>query len=388
MPVRHSRRCGAARRFAVRVALGIASAAAPVHAQGTLSTQGFGYPLGGLSTRAAGTGGALAEFDHLSARNPAAISSWGSSGLYFQGDPEYRRVAAGTASERTTTSRFGAIAAGFTVGPKWAVALSAHAFLDRSWATSVRSGQRLGDDSVSYVEQFSSRGGISDNRLAVSYVPHPKLALGAGVHLFSGENRLNLVRQFDDSVRYGTLRRDITLSYTGTAVSAGFMLTPIRGIALAGSYRQGGTMRLRIVDTLRTEAKVPSRYGFSAKLEPLTGLTLLAAANHDEWSKLNGLGSAAANARDAWEYSAGAEFAGQRTRNASWVYRVGYRQRDLPFAVAGATVAEKSFAGGVSIPVSGPRGTLDVALLRAARDAGGLARERAWLLSVGIAIRP
>lgn len=372
----------------VAAAVAVATGASAARAQGTLSTQGFGYPLGGLSARAAATGGALGEFDHLSSRNPAALGGWGRSGLYFQYDPELRSLSAGANDERATIARFGTVAAGFTVGTRWAIGLSSHSFLDRTFATSVRSGQRLGDDSLSYTERFSSKGGIGDKRLAVAYQAHRMLSLGVGLHLYSGENRLNLVRRFDDSVRYGTLDRDITLSYTGSGASAGVVFTPVPRFALAASFRQGGTLKLRVVDTVRTEAKVPGRFGVAARVEPLTGLTLLVGADRDEWSRMNGLGTAAAAARDTWEYSGGAEFAGQRTRSAAWTYRLGYRTRDLPFAAAGSTVTEKIISGGAAIPVAGPRATMEVALQRAARDAAGTVRERAWLLSLGLSIRP
>ena len=46
-------------------------------AQGTLSTQGFGYPTSGMSTRSLGTGGAITEFDPLSSSNPAALPTIG-----------------------------------------------------------------------------------------------------------------------------------------------------------------------------------------------------------------------------------------------------------------------------------------------------------------------
>jgi len=37
------------------------AAAATARAQGTLSTQGFGYPTSGMSTRSLGAGGAITE---------------------------------------------------------------------------------------------------------------------------------------------------------------------------------------------------------------------------------------------------------------------------------------------------------------------------------------
>jgi hypothetical protein len=51
-------------------------------------------------------------------------------------------------------------------------------------------------------------------------------------------------------------------------------------------------------------------------------------------------------------------------------------------------VTEKVISGGAAIPVAGPRATMEVALQRAARDAAGTVRERAWLLSLGLSIRP
>jgi hypothetical protein len=372
----------------VLVALAASLPASSLTAQGTLSTQGFGYPLGGLSTRAAAGGGAFAEFDALSARNPGALPSWGRPGLYFQYDPEFRSVSAGNRTDHTTTARFPAVAVGLGVGQHGVLGLSNNGFLDRTFATVVRSGQRLGDDSVSYTERFGSSGAITDTRIAYAYQLSPRFTLGVGVHLFSGENRLSLRREFDDSLRYGTLSRTLDLSYSGTGISAGFIAVPVRGLAIAGSARQGGTLDLRVVDTLRSQAKVPSRVGLAARVDAIPGVSLSAAADFTGWSKMNGLGTSASNAMDTWEYSAGAQFSGQRSRNVSWLYSVGYRQRDLPFPAAGATVSEKIVSGGVTAPVAGPRASLDPALQRAARHANGGVSERAWLLSFGLTIRP
>ena len=60
------------------------AAAATARAQGTLSTQGFGYPTSGMSARSLGTGGAITELDPLSATNPASLPSIGGPALYVQ----------------------------------------------------------------------------------------------------------------------------------------------------------------------------------------------------------------------------------------------------------------------------------------------------------------
>ena len=57
----------------------VAAAARPLAAQGALSLQGFGYPIGQTSTKAAATGGALGETDAASPINPAALPNAGRS---------------------------------------------------------------------------------------------------------------------------------------------------------------------------------------------------------------------------------------------------------------------------------------------------------------------
>lgn len=333
-------------------------------------------------------GGASAEFDPLSSRNPAGLAAWMRSGLYVQYDPEFRTVSVGSANDKQVTPRFGAIAAGFVVGQRLVIGVSSNSFLDRSFATTIRSFERLGADSVLYTEKFRSSGAIGDSRLGASYFVHRTLALGVGLHVFTGENRLTLSRKFDDSTAFGTLDRKLTLSYTGSGISGGVVYTPVRGLSLGASIREGGTMRLRIEDTVRTQAKVPSRYGAAVRMDFIPGLTLYGSADHTAWSRMNSLGSVSVNATDAWEYAGGMEFAGQKARGASWSYALGFRQRDLPFRAAGSIVSEKIYSGGTSIPLAGGRANMDVALQRALRDATGNVKEKAWLLSVGVTVRP
>ena len=83
------------------VAIAIAVLSSRVEAQGALSLQGLGYPTGGMSARAEATGGGIADFDPLSLVNPASLAAVGSSSLFFQYSPEFRRVTAGS-----TTARF------------------------------------------------------------------------------------------------------------------------------------------------------------------------------------------------------------------------------------------------------------------------------------------
>jgi hypothetical protein len=72
------------------------------------------------------------------------------------------------------------------------------------------------------------------------------------------------------------------------------------------------------------------------------------------------------------------------------VLRIGARYRTLPFLAADSEVKELSFAAGIGAQFFRNRAALDIALERAQRkaDASVDARERAYLLSFGLRVRP
>ena len=79
--------------------------AQPLAAQGTLSALGFGYPVGGTSTRAAATAGAFGEFDLMSPINPAVLGGLSRTFLTAQTEPEFRTLRFGAVQEKTTAQR-------------------------------------------------------------------------------------------------------------------------------------------------------------------------------------------------------------------------------------------------------------------------------------------
>jgi hypothetical protein len=363
-------------------------AASAVAAQGTISTQGFGYPAGGVSTRGAAAGAAFAEFDFLSPRNPSSLLGWGRGGLYLQYEPEFRAIDAGDGSERTTTSRFPLIVAAVQAGPRTIVALSTTTLLDRTWQTRVRSGQILGPDSVTFVETVTSTGALNDIRLAAARSINESFSLGIGAHVYTGENRMRLERRFDDSLKYGAINRSLTLAYVGRAVSMGATWRPHRAFALAASARIGGTLELHLADTLLASADVPGRYGVAGRFDAITGVSFSVAAERTTWSRMTALGSSGLRTRDAWEYSGGAEMTGPRMGVMPMLFYVGYRTRDLPFTVGDGEASERLLSSGVSLPIAGPRAVIDLSLQRASRSALAGVKEGAFILSMGFTVRP
>lgn len=356
--------------------------------QGSLSTQGFGYPTGGLSTRAAAGGGGFGEFDFSSPRNPSSTLGWGRGGLYFQYEPEYRHVAAGPSSDNTMTARFPIWMAGMQLGSRAMGTLTSSTLLDRTWATRIRGGQILGPDSVGYEERVESAGAINDVRLGVAYSVRPSFSVGIGLHGYTGENRMNLTRQFDDSLRYGTLIRNLTIGYLGNAISAGATWRPNPQLAIAASVRRGGALDVRIADTLVASGSLPDRYGAGIRFDGLAGASLAISVERTEWSSLGALSQTSLTANDAWEIGAGLEMAGPKFRTVPTLLYLGYRRRDLPFSIGGEVVPERFYSGGAGIPIAGPRVILDMAIQHATRGPVAGVSERAWILSLGFTVRP
>jgi hypothetical protein len=211
-------------------------------AQGTLSTQGFGYPAGGLSTHAEGLGGSIAENDPLSPMNPAALATWGRPGFYFQYDPEFRHVEANGTSDNTTTARFPLLAGALNIGPRITVGISSTTFLDRTWQTSSTGYAHFatGDSSL-YNESFSTDGAINDVRLAGSFLVLPTLSIGVAGHVLTGQNRLLISRTFADT-SFAAFSQGSTLSYTGHSFTGGLDWRPMPELYVGVSGDAGGTM--------------------------------------------------------------------------------------------------------------------------------------------------
>ncbi len=365
-----------------------ATIATSAAAQGTLSSQGFGYPAGGLSTHAEALGGSIAESDPLSPVNPAALSSWGRPGLYLQYDPEFRTVTAGGTNSSTLTARFPMIAGALNIGPRLTFGLSATTFLDRTWQVS-RSGYVFsGPDSTLYGEKFTSDGAINDLRAAFAFTVLPNLSVGIGGHVLTGSNHLSITREFADTST-AIFTELSTLSYTGHTVSGGIDYRPFTSLSIGVSGDAGGTINSFRNDTTLSTAKVPKRVGFGGMFGGISGLLLSANAEWHGWSALNGLGDSDAHAVDGWDYGVGAEIRAASLFGQEIPVRLGYRKRILPFEAAGEQVHETDYSFGIGIPVSRGRSRVDFSVTRANRSSPlPDITEHGWILSAGFFVRP
>jgi hypothetical protein len=367
--------------------LASSSIAAPLMAQGNLSTQGFGYPSGQLSTRSLSVGGALGEFDAQSPINPAAIGLGLRASVYMQFDPEFRTTKLASRSISATTMRFPVFAAtgrfnDFTFG------LSFSQFLDRSWNNTYTDTQVVRGEPIASRLSASSTGGVSDVRGAAAWSIGTKLTIGAALHYFPGENKILLGRDFADSLKIGNFTEARTLTYSGAGYSLGVVAQPFEHLTVAASGRIGTNMDVRVGDsTVLGQGKVPTRVGAAIGYDGISGSLLSVRWNSEKWSDLKGLGSTTLPLHDATELSAGIESNGPKIGALPSVIRLGIRSRELPFSATTTAVKESSFTGGFGIPVASGRGILDLGVANARRTAGSL-KETGWTVSVGLSIKP
>jgi hypothetical protein len=375
-------------RHSLAIAL-LLSAAVSVRAaaQGTLSTQGFGYPPGQISTRATSLGGGLAETDPLSPVNPAAIADWVASGLYVQYSPEYRTVKSGGVSDQTMTVRFPVMMGAVTAGDRVVIGLSTSTLLDRTWETSRIGYTHAGADSAQFVEDFTSSGAINDIRLAVAFAITPSLWIGAGGHIFSGDDRLKIRRVSADTTFTPFLQQS-RLSYSGTGLSGGVTWRPSPALMLGASGRVGGDIETFRNDTSLTRANVPARWGVGASFTGVSGLLVTARADWVGWSSMGDLGRPGLGVTDAWDMGGGVELSGPLFFGLTLPLRAGFRHRTLPFTVSGTEIVENSFSFGAGIPISGGRSRIDLGVERANRGSLSGISEKAWILSAGFMVRP
>ncbi|HSU96338.1 MAG TPA: hypothetical protein VLI40_03865 [Gemmatimonadaceae bacterium] len=379
-------------RFLIAVVAATALTASTLHGQGSLSSQGLGYPPGELSTRALGTAGAVGEIDARSPINPAALAIRTAPQVYAQYDPEFRKITSNGQTSSTTLARMPNIGGVLPLNGHLVLGLSASTFLDRTWETARSRTQPFGPnpgDTVAFNETLKSEGAITDVRLALAYAVNDRLRFGVGVHTFPGSMRLTSNEIFPDTTKFQNITQLNQVSFSGRAVSVGMEAALLPTLSVAISGRKGGTARMFANDSLLTTGTIPTRYSGSLAFTGIPGTMIAARASHETWSELDGLSYAHTLAVDANDVSLGVESSGPRIGGGFPILvRLGVRRRTLPFAVGTEAVQETSFGGGIGIPIAFDRVTLDMALLHEARTGVAGVSEHGYNLSFGLQVHP
>jgi hypothetical protein len=352
--------------------------------------RGLGLPGRAVAARAMGSGGAFALFDPESSVNPAALTNIPTITSVFTINQGFRRQEnpAGNASTRDT--RFPQL---IIVGPvrqiAGALALSYSNYTSRDFTLATADTVDLRGEPVAVVDSFSSRGGLSDLRMAGAYRLGELWSFGAGFHVITGSNRLESERVFGNPA-YQPSRQTAEVSYAGVGVSAGLIRQLGSRLAIALMARSDGHVNVDR-DSLRVGTiDLPYTFGLGFRWLPAPYLALGSQGIVRTWSGANSdlLEQGGIGSENTIEIAAGVEYASDLKEPYQRPLRLGARYGRLPFpVVTGQQGSEFAVSIGSGARFAQQRGGVDLALEHVWRSEGAYS-ERAFVLSIGMSVRP
>lgn len=355
--------------------------------------RGFGLPGRELSARAMGTGGGFALFDAESSRNPASIAAIPVFTASFTGLQNWRSSTNPAGDASVKSSRFPHVFAGGRLGRSnvW-LAGSISNYADRDFKLATRDTIDLRGVPVEVFDTVGSTGGLNDLRLAAAWAVGPSLTVGAAVHAVTGSNRLTISRGFSDTL-YQPIRERAELEYGTIGVSAGVWARPAAGLALAFTARLDGSTDINVdsSDVSLARVSLPATVSGGALWSASRRLSVAGQATWRNWGRasdgIEALGGT--GAVNTLEVAAGVEWYRNADRPLRLPVRAGIHWTQLPFPLtAGGDPSEFGISAGTGTRFANDRGGVDLALERVWRSEGGDYTESAWLLTMGISVRP
>jgi len=339
-----------------------------------------------------GSGGAFSFFDPASSVSPASIAYLGSLTASFTVLNDYRSSTdpAGTGSIRDF--RFPQFSVGGPIPrtPLW-LALSYSNYTTRDYSLVFPATVILRGVPVAVNDTIRSRGGINDLQVAVAYRPTSRLAVGLGAHIFTGINRLDVHRVFSDSA-YLASRQSSELSFAGFGVSLGVLGQLTRSLTVGLLARADGHVSIE-EDSLPNRQKVdlPITLGAALRWRPARKLELAGQVLRHNWSRANDdiVANGGVGAVNTVEAAGGLEFTPNPRRPQRGPLRLGFRYAQLPFPLAvGATAKEYGVTAGSGYSFAADRAALDLSVERVWRSQDAQFNEHAWIVTVGVTVRP
>jgi hypothetical protein len=337
-----------------------------------------------------GSAGAFGMFDPESSLNPAALGNITALNAVFTGVQDYRHTEnpAGTASLRDTRFPQVGVAGPIKAAPL-VLGLSFSNYTSRDFTIAAVDTLDLRGELVQANDTLSSRGGLSDLRIAAAYRSNDRWTFAGAFHVLTGTNRLESQRSFADT-RYLPTAQKAEVSYAGIGASVGTMgqFGPKFGIAMMA--RSDGHVNVDRDSTRVSQVDLPYTLGFGVRLRPLPKLDLGSQVVFRTWSGANSdlLEQGGTGADNTFEVAFGGEFSGDLKRPYHRVLRFGARYAKLPFLLdPGGQPSEFALSIGTGTRFAQQRAGIDLSLEHTWRHAGDT-RERAFLVGLGVSLRP
>jgi hypothetical protein len=377
------------RRLALTSLLAVAPAVLGAQSS-QFGVRGLGLPGRGLATHAIASGGAFGLFDSESSQNPAALTGATSLTSIFTISQGFRSQENPAGSASTRDTRFPQL---MVVGPvrqaRGALGLSYSNYTNRDFTLASSSTVDIRGVPVGITDTLSSRGGLNDIRLAGAYRIHDRWTFGAGLHVISGNNRLESRRSFDDP-DFVTSRQQAEISYAGVGASVGVIRQFGPRFAVAAMVRSDGHLNVDRDSVRVGQVDLPYSFGLGLHWQPSPKLDVATQTIVRTWSGANSdlLEQGGVGAENTLEVAAGAEYTPDPRRPFQRPLRFGARFARLPFPLTpGNQGHEFGVSAGSGIRFAQQRGGVDVALEHVWRSEG-VYSERGFILTLGVSVRP
>ncbi|HEX3236137.1 MAG TPA: hypothetical protein VHR41_18225 [Gemmatimonadales bacterium] len=376
-----------------RVLLLVLLAGAPAAATGQSSqfgVRGLGLPGRSLSVHALGAGGAFGLFDPESSLNPAALAGSSALTATFSGMEDFRHVEnpAGTASLRE--SRFPQMTVG---GPlrryPVSVGLGFSNYTSRDFTLATADTILLRDVLVPVSDTVTSRGGLSDLSIAGAYRLQEHWSVGGSFHVLTGTNRVTARRAFADTV-YQESSQNSEISFAGVGVELGLMGSFSPSFAVAAIVRSDGRARIDRDSADVSRVDLPYTFGLGLRWQVRPRLALAGQGLFRTWSGANSdlLEQGGTGADNTIDLAFGGEYTPDPKRPSRRPLRLGIHYGSLPFPIlVGEQPHELGVSIGSGLRFAQERAGIDLGLEHVWRSAGAYS-ERAFLVSVGVTVRP
>lgn len=352
--------------------------------------RGLGVPGRSLSTRAAGSSGAFGMFDAESGLNPAALSGLAAMTANFNGAQSFRTVENSAGSASLRDSRFPHVAFGGPVrGTPLVVGVSYSTYANRDFTVATRDTLEIRDQLVPVSDTLSSRGGLSDLRLVAAYRLRERSVVGGAFHILTGSNRMQSRRTFADS-QYLPVQQSAELSYAGVGASVGAVQQLGTSLWVAAIARSDGKAIVDRDSARVSQVDLPYTLGLGVRWKVAPRLDLATHGIFRTWSGANSdlLASGGTGADNTVEAAIGGEFIGDPRRPHRRPIRFGARYATLPFPLQpGVQPTEFAVSLGSGVRFAQDRAGIDLSVEHLWRSAGDF-KERAFVISVGVGVRP
>ena len=379
-------------RRAALVLLALAAVTSRAAAQASeFGTRALGLPILPLSARAQGMGGGIAMFDPDASLNPAAIWLTQRATATFSVRQFWRTTENPFGTADGNDTQFPLVMVTGPIGSRWDFGLSVSAYTDRTFALALNDTIDIRGVPVGIKDTLISKGGVNDIQGALAFTVSRNFAVGLGLHVLTGTNRFEYRRSFSDS-SYTPVRIKNELAFSGPAISAGFTAEPIRRVRLAGMMRWDGDLAFYKDSTKLSDIPMPLTFAAGVQIAAGDRLILAGHGLYRNWSVADesikargGLG-----ADNAAEGTFGLEWTRSLRSPYKFPIRAGVRYAQLPYPVVegGGKGTELQLSFGTGFRFTANRGSVDFAIERAWRSDGDAFKEKSFMFTFGVGIRP